>query len=111
MIRYSLDFFQRFEELTGGHSCGFRHTGYLLGVDDRMRTPMETSVALQRSEGIATSLISPADMRELEPRLFIDDLVAGCYEPDSGYCNPPRPRRASRARRAIAACASWRRPR
>jgi len=88
MIRYSLDFFQRFEELTGGHSCGFRHTGYLLGVDDRMRKPMETSVALQQSEGIATSLISPADMRELEPRLFIDDLVEGCYEPGSGYCNP-----------------------
>jgi glycine/D-amino acid oxidase-like deaminating enzyme len=27
-------------------------------------------------------------MRELEPRLRIDDLVAGCYEPASGYCNP-----------------------
>ena len=40
MIRYSLDFFERFEELTGGHSCGFRHTGYLLGVDERMRAPM-----------------------------------------------------------------------
>jgi sarcosine oxidase, subunit beta len=88
MIRYSLDFFQRFEELTGGHSCGFRHTGYLLGVDERMRKPMETSVALQQSEGIRTGLISPGDMREIEPRLRIDDLVEGCYEPDSGYCNP-----------------------
>ena len=48
MIRFSLDVFQRFEALTGGGSCGFRRTGYLLGVDERMRPPMEASVALQR---------------------------------------------------------------
>ena len=59
MIRYSLDFFQRFAEHTGGASCGFRHTGYLLGVDARMRAPMEASVALQRSVGIDTRLVSP----------------------------------------------------
>src|SRR2546422_4726174 len=88
MIRYSLDVFERFEELTGGGSCGFRRTGYLLGVDERMREPMEASVALQRGVGIKTRLVAPTEMREIEPRLFIEDLVAGCYEPDSGYCNP-----------------------
>jgi glycine/D-amino acid oxidase-like deaminating enzyme len=88
MIRFSLDVFERFEELTGGGACGFRRTGYLLGVDERMRKPMEASVALQQSTGIKTDLVSPTDMREIEPRLWIEDLVAGCYEPDSGYCNP-----------------------
>jgi sarcosine oxidase, subunit beta len=88
MIRYSLEFFQHFAERVDGASCGFRHTGYLLGVDDTMRTPMEASVALQRSVGIDTRLVSPTEMRELEPRLRSDDLVAGCYEPASGYCNP-----------------------
>src|SRR5262247_4804950 len=88
MIRYSLDFFQHFAERTAGESCGFRHTGYLLGVDDKMRVPMEASVALQRSVGIDTRLVSPTDMREIEPRLRTDDVVTGCYEPASGYCNP-----------------------
>ncbi len=88
MILYSLDFFQHFAERVDGQSCGFRHTGYLLGVDDKMRAPMEASVALQRSVGIDTRLVSPIEMRELEPRLRSDDLVAGCYEPASGYCNP-----------------------
>jgi sarcosine oxidase, subunit beta len=88
MIRFSLDVFQRFEALTGGGSCGFRRTGYLLGVDDRMRAPMEASVALQRGLGIVTRLVSPAEMREIEPLLRTEDLTAGCYEPDSGYCNP-----------------------
>jgi glycine/D-amino acid oxidase-like deaminating enzyme len=104
MILYSLDCFRRFEELTGGGTCGFRHTGYLLGVDDRMRKPMEASVALQRSVGIKTGLVSPEELRDIEPRLRIDDLVAGCYEPDSGYCNPAETAqgfaRAARARGA-----------
>lgn len=88
MILFSLDFFQHFAEHTGGASCGFRHTGYLLAVDDKMRAPMEASVALQRSVGIDTRLVSPIEMREIEPRLRIDDVVTGCYEPASGYCNP-----------------------
>jgi glycine/D-amino acid oxidase-like deaminating enzyme len=88
MIRYSLEFFQQFAERVDGASCGFRHTGYLLGVDDKMLAPMEASVALQRSVGIDTRLVSPIEMRELEPRMQIEDLVAGCYEPASGYCNP-----------------------
>jgi glycine/D-amino acid oxidase-like deaminating enzyme len=88
MIRYSLEFFQHFAERVDGESCGFHHTGYLLGVDSKMRAPMEASVALQRSVGIDTRLVTPAEMRELEPRLRTDDLVAGCYEPASGYCNP-----------------------
>jgi glycine/D-amino acid oxidase-like deaminating enzyme len=104
MIRFSLDCFQRFEELTGGHSCGFRRTGYLLGVDDKMRKPMEASVTLQRSVGIETRLVSPTEMRDIEPRLQIEDLVAGCYEPDSGYCNPAETaRRFARARASAAA--------
>ena len=104
MIRYSLDVFERFEDLTGGGSCGFRRTGYLLGVDERMQKPMEASVALQRGVGIETRLVSPSEMREIEPRLCVEDLVAGCYEPDSGYCNPAETAqsfgRAARARGA-----------
>ena len=88
MIVHALDAFQHFGELTGGHSCGFHHTGYLLGVDDRMRAPMEASVKLQQSVGIRTGLVSPREMAEIEPRLRTEDFVAGCYEPDSGYCNP-----------------------
>jgi len=104
MIRYSLEFFQHFAERVDGASCGFRHTGYLLGVDDKMRVPMEASVALQRSVGIDTRPVSPDDIREIEPRLRTEDWVAGCYEPESGYCNPVETAqgfaRAARARGA-----------
>ena len=38
MVLKALRFFERFEELTGGRTAGFVRTGYLLAVDDRLRT-------------------------------------------------------------------------
>src|SRR5262249_56010016 len=95
MIRYSLEFFQHFGERVDGESCGFRHTGYLLGVDDTMRAPMEASVALQRSVGIDTRLVSPVEMRELEPRLRADDLLLASYHPPPRYSHPSATPQAS----------------
>jgi glycine/D-amino acid oxidase-like deaminating enzyme len=88
MVLQSLRFFETFEERTRGRSASFVRVGYLLGVDDRMREMMEKSVALQQSVGIGTSLVTPEEIREIEPRLRVDDFVAGCYEPESGYADP-----------------------
>jgi glycine/D-amino acid oxidase-like deaminating enzyme len=88
MVLHSLRFFETFAERTGGRSAGFVRTGYLLGVDDRLRAAMEHSVALQQSVGIDTRLLTPAGIRALEPRLRTDDLTAGCFEPEAGYADP-----------------------
>ena len=88
MVLQSLHFFERFAEHTGGRSAGFVRAGYLLGVDDRLHGAMRRSVALQQSVGIDSRLIDPKEMRELEPRLYVDDFLAGCYEPDAGYADP-----------------------
>jgi glycine/D-amino acid oxidase-like deaminating enzyme len=88
MVLSSLRFFETFAERTGGRPASFVRCGYLLGVDERTRKPMEASVALQQSVGIDTRLVTPEEMREIEPRLRVDDFVAGCWEPDSGYADP-----------------------
>lgn len=88
MVLQSLRFFETFEERTGGRSASFVRVGYLLGVDNRLRKQMEASVTLQQSVGINTRLVSPDEMREIEPRIRTDDLVAGCYELESGYADP-----------------------
>jgi glycine/D-amino acid oxidase-like deaminating enzyme len=88
MVLHSLRFFETFEERTRGRSPSFVRVGYLLGVDDRLRAPMEASVALQQSAGIKTRLVTADEMREIEPRVRVDDFVAGCYEPDAGYADP-----------------------
>jgi glycine/D-amino acid oxidase-like deaminating enzyme len=88
MVLRSLRFFESFEEQTGGRSASFVRVGYLLGVDDRLRRQMEASVALQQSVGIKTRLVTPEEMRDIEPRLRVDDFVLGCYEPEAGYADP-----------------------
>jgi glycine/D-amino acid oxidase-like deaminating enzyme len=88
LVLRALRFFERFEEQTGGRTAGFVRSGYLLGVDERLRAPMEASVALQQSQGIVSRLISPAEAKAIEPRLAIDDLTAACWEPDAGYADP-----------------------
>jgi glycine/D-amino acid oxidase-like deaminating enzyme len=80
--------FERFEELTGGHSAGFVRTGYLLGVPEDLRVKMQNAVELQRAVGISTTMVTPQEMREIEPRLNVEDFAIGCYEPDSGYADP-----------------------
>jgi glycine/D-amino acid oxidase-like deaminating enzyme len=88
MVLESLRFFERFEERTGGRPASFTRVGYLLGVDDVLRAAMEKSVALQQSVGIDVRLITPAEIREIEPRVRVDDFTAGCYEPEAGYADP-----------------------
>jgi glycine/D-amino acid oxidase-like deaminating enzyme len=88
MVLKALRFFENFAEHTGGRTAGFTRTGYLLGVGDALRKPMEASVALQQSVGIDVRLMSPVELREIEPRLRVDDLVAGCYEPGAGSADP-----------------------
>ena len=88
LVLKALRFFERFEEHTGGRTAGFVRTGYLLGVDDRLRKAMESSVQLQQSQGIDSRLITPAEARAIEPRLAIDDLTGACYEPEAGYADP-----------------------
>ena len=83
MVLHALRFFENFAEHTGGRTASFTRVGYLLGVDDRLRVPMEKSVALQQSMGIKTRVITPAEIREIEPRVRVDDFTAGCYEPDA----------------------------
>src|SRR2546426_9928615 len=63
MVLYALRFFERFADHTNGGTAGFVHTGYLLGVDDRLRKQMEASVKLQQSLGIDSRFVSPTEMR------------------------------------------------
>lgn len=87
MARYSLGVFQAFGEVVGGE-CGFARKGFVALVDAEDREGLETNIALQRSVGIHTELLSAEAIRELVPGIETVDLVAAAYEPDSGYADP-----------------------
>ena len=87
MALHSLRVFQDFEERVGDE-CGFRQAGFVVLVEEKDRAGLEANVALQRSLGIQTELLSPEALREILPEMETSDLVAACYEPESGYADP-----------------------
>ena len=87
MVLSSLEVFRNFSEVVGG-TAGFVQTGYLMGVGERDHEALKKVIAMQQRVGINTSLLSPKEIKEIEPRVSTHDLVAGAWEPDSGYADP-----------------------
>lgn len=87
MARYSLDVFQNFAAAVGGE-CGFTRTGFVALVAAADFDGLQANIALQRSVGIETGLLTPVELEALVPGLITTDLVAAAYEPDSGYADP-----------------------
>ena len=46
---------------------------------------LRRNVALQNEIGIPSRVISPTELREMEPGARVDDLAAAAFEPTSGY--------------------------
>lgn len=87
MARDSLRFFERFDEVTGGHA-EFRTVG-MVGVGAETDLPtMDAVVRMQQRIGIDTRMVSVDDLRELEPDMRLDAVAGGCHEADSGYADP-----------------------
>ncbi len=87
MALYSLGVFQGFRERLGDE-CGFVRQGFLVLVETKDQAGLAANVALQRSVGIRTDLVSPEAVSELMPGVESADLVAAAYEPESGYADP-----------------------
>ena len=87
MALHSLRVFQNFDEAVGG-VCGFQSTGFVALVSAKDQAGLEANIALQRSVGIRTELISPQALRDLIPGLAVDDLTAAAYEAEGGHADP-----------------------
>ena len=83
----SMKRYRDFQEETG-HPSGYVNTGYVVIVGPEDRDAMEENVAMQRSLGIDTSVVSPEDLMELAPMLNVPDAGGIAFEPQSGYADP-----------------------
>ena len=81
--------FANFDDEVGG-DAGFRQTGFLalLGPDD-VET-VAANIAMHRGLGINAYILSPDEIREVEPRLALFGIGAAAWEPESGYADPVR---------------------
>lgn len=87
MALESLRFFQNFQSRVGG-PCDFRNTGFLVCVGPEMAEGMRVNVKLQQAVGINTRILSKDELLRLEPQMYLDDIGAAAYEPESGYADP-----------------------
>lgn len=85
----SLRFFQHFAEHTGG-DAEFREIGVLVGAAPADVPALKANVAMHRRIGIKVDLLTPADLREVEPRAIMDEAEGMAFEPESGYADPVR---------------------
>ncbi len=83
----SLHAFQNWHDLVGG-SCEFTRTGLAIVSGEADAAQLRQHVEMLRGVGVNTQIVSPAELRELQPAARIDDVALAAYEPESGYADP-----------------------
>jgi len=82
----SLKFFESFDTEVGGHS-GFTRCGLLVLVGENDEAKLRGTVAMQKDVGVKVNVVSKDEVIRIEPRLALDGITVGAWEPDSGYAD------------------------
>ncbi len=83
----SLRTFQNWKDIVGG-DCGFTQTGLARTVNEASAAELRQQVEMLRDIGVNTQVVSPAELRELQPAARVDDVALAAYEPEAGYADP-----------------------
>jgi len=85
---YSIERLRHFSEEIGGHAQ-LRQVGYLfLHSDPTMWAQYRAQAEVQRSMGVPTELLRPADVERFVPGTRVDDLLGATYCAWDGHCDP-----------------------
>lgn len=88
LAQYSLKLYGELEEETG-QATGFIRCGSIqLAMTHDKAEEMRRGCAMARTFGVENREITPAEVKQLFPLAYVDDLVAGFYFPDDGRVNP-----------------------
>src|SRR5436853_1795906 len=89
MSLYSIDFFSKFEEVTG-HTAGYNPHGYLIvATSERHLDYLKTNRELQIRLGLANvELVTREDILKIIPQLSAEDVVGGSFCPTDGFVDP-----------------------
>jgi len=82
----SLEFFENFTTLVGGNS-GFTKTGLLVLVGARDETNLVKTVSMQNDVGVKVEVLSNEEILRIEPRLSLNGIAIGAWEPGAGYAD------------------------
>ncbi len=82
----SLPYFQNWSDVVGG-DCGFHQTGYVMTVSPENEERLRQNVAMLQANGVNTRILSPGELKEIQPHVTTNGLALAAYEPESGYAN------------------------
>ncbi|HEX2276707.1 MAG TPA: FAD-dependent oxidoreductase, partial [Candidatus Tectomicrobia bacterium] len=92
LARYSLQFYERFDEVMSGGwgqaRAHFHPRGYLLLLDDQNREAWQRKYETQRQMGVEVEMLPPGEVHELFPQLYVGDVAYALFSPRDGYLNP-----------------------
>src|SRR5215831_8576106 len=92
LARYSLQFYEQFDEIMigawGRPQAHFHQRGYLFLFDETQRSAMLQKYSVQRQMGVEVEILSPQQVLELFPHLGLDDITGAIYGRRDGYLNP-----------------------
>ncbi|MEO0852143.1 MAG: FAD-dependent oxidoreductase [Cyanobacteria bacterium J06648_11] len=87
LARESLDIFQSFGDRYGGE-CGFVETGLVVLVGRDRDAELRDAVAMQQDCLADVDLCGHEHLRDLDDRLFLDDVAIASYQARAGYADP-----------------------
>ncbi len=87
MAKFGCEFLADMKGRTGFES-GYVKCGYLVVGNAERESAIRGVYETMRARGVETELCDTGRILELEPRLAVDDLTVGCYEPTGGYAQP-----------------------
>ena len=94
IMERSLPVFEQWEAVIGEHvdyvsPIAFHQVGYLFLLDTpELVETFRGAVELQRSLGVETRWLTPAEAAERAPGIVTDDLLAATWNPREGHCSP-----------------------
>ena len=85
---HSYPYFTDWDEMVGGGDVSFVKTGFIVIANEESLGGLEHNVAIQRSLGIDTGIISMQEARELVPAFTLQEGESVAWEPESGHADP-----------------------
>lgn len=85
----SINIFKNWRDHIGAGDPGYVETGFVRVVAPADEPALWANVAAMREDvGIETSVVTPVELREIEPLMRTDDITVAAFEPNAGYCDP-----------------------
>ena len=85
MAQSGLRMFEQFTDIVGGPRV-FTRSGLVVVGAAGQQESLAANIAMQQGLGVKTSLVSPEELRSIDPQAALEDDEVAAFESEAGYC-------------------------